>query len=134
MAKKPSPPKKKPGRPEIPIDADQVYKLALLQATNKEIGDFFGCSPDTIENRFSGVLTKARADRKIRLRRAQMKQALGGNVTMLIWLGKQYLGQAEKVAEVPPGENDRPLEDLDDAELRAIAAGKKPLKGNGSAG
>jgi len=29
------------------------------------------------------------------LRRAQLKVALDGNVTMLIWLGKQMLGQSE---------------------------------------
>lgn len=31
------------------------------------------------------------------LRRAQMKLAESGNATMLIWCGKQYLGQTDKV-------------------------------------
>jgi hypothetical protein len=30
------------------------------------------------------------------LRRAQWKSAEGGNVTMQIWLGKQWLGQKEQ--------------------------------------
>lgn len=30
---------------------------------------------------------------RMRLRRAQLRLAMDGNVTMLIWLGKQYLGQ-----------------------------------------
>ncbi len=31
------------------IDTEQVKKLATLGCTNKEIGDFFGCSADLIE-------------------------------------------------------------------------------------
>jgi hypothetical protein len=30
------------------------------------------------------------------LRRLQAKKAAEGNVTMLIWLGKQYLGQSDR--------------------------------------
>ena len=33
------------------------------------------------------------------LRRQQFKSAEAGNVTMQIWLGKQYLGQTDKVEE-----------------------------------
>jgi ubiquinone biosynthesis protein UbiJ len=33
---------------------------------------------------------------KPKLRKAQFDCALGGNATMLIWLGKQYLGQIDK--------------------------------------
>ena len=30
------------------------------------------------------------------LRRKQFETALAGNVTMMVWLGKQYLGQKDK--------------------------------------
>jgi hypothetical protein len=43
---------------------------------------------------------------KIRLRRAQLRLAIDGNVTMLIWLGKQYLGQSDH----PFAESDLPQE------------------------
>lgn len=33
------------------------------------------------------------------LRRAQFEQATNGNVTMLIWMGKQYLGQSDTPEE-----------------------------------
>ena len=33
------------------IDTEQIKKLAILGCTNKEIGDFFGCSADLIERR-----------------------------------------------------------------------------------
>ena len=42
------------------------------------------------------VEQKQMAFAKPKLRKAQFDCALGGNATMLIWLGKQYLGQMEK--------------------------------------
>jgi hypothetical protein len=51
-------------------------------------------------------LAKGREDIKMTLRRAQIKLALSGNATMLIWLGKQLLSQEEN----PVGsEDDKPL-------------------------
>jgi hypothetical protein len=84
------------GRKPIEIDEAQVYKLAALHATNQEIADFFDVSPDTIERRFAAVLTKARASRKIKLRQLQWRAAERLNPTMLIFLGKNLLGQSDK--------------------------------------
>jgi hypothetical protein len=91
------------GRPRKQIDGDGVFKLACLGCTNEEIGDFFGCHADTIRNNFSGELALGRSGMKISLRRLQMKSARAGSVPMQIHLGKQYLGQADKVqtATVP---------------------------------
>ena len=75
------------------IDTSQVEKLAGLGCTNKEIGSFFGCSADLIEKSYSEFLIKGREKGKIRLRQWQLKAAEKGNVAMLIWLGKQMLGQ-----------------------------------------
>ena len=79
------------------IDTEQIKKLAKLGATNKEIGDFFGCSADLIEKSYSEYLTKGRAEMKMRLRQLQWKSAEKGNVVMQIWLGKQILGQSENI-------------------------------------
>ena len=87
------------------IDTEQVRKLAKLGATNKEIGDFFGCSADLIEKSYSEYLTKGRAEMKMRLRQLQWKSAEKGNVVMQIWLGKQILGQSENNIT----EDDEPL-------------------------
>ena len=43
------------------IDTEQVQNLARFGCTNIEIGDFFGCSPDTIEKGYSEYLRKGRA-------------------------------------------------------------------------
>ena len=87
------------------IDTEQVKKLAILGCTNKEIGDFFGCSADLIEKSYSEYLTKGRAEMKMRLRQLQWKSATKGNVVMQIWLGKQILGQSD----IPVGEDSQPL-------------------------
>ena len=87
--------KNKGGRPKLSIDPEQVKKLAMMQCTNVEIAAFFDCDEGTIRKRFSDELTKGRESGKISLRRMQWKSCENGNVTMQIWLGKQYLGQTD---------------------------------------
>jgi hypothetical protein len=83
-------------RKKLPIDPEQVVALAKLGATVKEIADFFHCSDATINNRFQGELVEGRAAMRISIRRAQLHLAVEKhNATMLVWLGKQYLQQAE---------------------------------------
>src|ERR1035437_4574188 len=84
------------GRPQIKIDEAQVLELARKGARNSEIGFILGVDEETIKNRFSGVLDKTRAERRVSLRDRQYAEAIGGNVTMLIWLGKQELDQSDK--------------------------------------
>jgi len=79
----------------IPIDLTVVEGMASVGATNCEIADFLGVSEALIRKKCEATLTKARANVRIRLRQAQIKTALGGNPTMLIWLGKQMLDQKE---------------------------------------
>lgn len=86
-------------RPKLEIDSKVVETLAKVGATNCEIADHFCCNETTIRTRFSEILTKARADRRIKLREFQWRSAEKGNVTMQIWLGKQELGQTEKIEE-----------------------------------
>ncbi len=60
-----------------------------------------GVSVDTIQRRkrsseeFCGAIKRGQATTRNSLRRLQLKKALEGNVTMLIWLGKQLLGQSD---------------------------------------
>jgi hypothetical protein len=90
------------GRPKIEIPEDAVYKLARLGATNTDIADFYGCDETTIRKRFPEILAKGRAERRNTLRQWQWDAAQAGNVTMLIWLGKQDLGQSDR-ADVTSG-------------------------------
>ena len=77
------------------INPEKVEQLASFGCNNKEIAQFYGCSRHLIEKSYSHNLTKGRALGKTRLRELQWAVAEKGNVTMLIWLGKQVLGQSE---------------------------------------
>jgi len=77
------------------IDTEQVEKLAGLGCTNTEIASFFGCDESLIRKSYSEFLIKGREKGKIRLRQWQLRAAERGNVSMLIWLGKQILNQSE---------------------------------------
>lgn len=84
-------------RPKKQIDEKQVERLAAIGCTNKEIAGLFGCCDDTLVNRFSDVLKRGRQNLKMSLRRFQYRSAQKGSVPMQIWMGKQYLGQRDKV-------------------------------------
>lgn len=104
----------KVGRPRKKIDKEQFEKLCVMQCTLNEIAGWFECSEDTIENwckkeygeNFSDVLKRRASKGKISLRRSQFQAAEAGNVTMLIWLGKQYLEQKEPKQELAVTSND----------------------------
>lgn len=96
------------GRPRLELDWEILDKLCGIQATKKEIASWFDCDEDTINNHCKrekkclfSVYYKQKAEKgKISLRRAQVQKALTGNPAMLIWLGKQYLGQTDKMQDV----------------------------------
>lgn len=87
------------------IDKSTFEKLCGMWCTLIEIADFFGVSEDTVErwcketyeDTFAEVYKRRSSQGNISLRRWQLKSAEKGNVTMQIWLGKQHLGQKEKV-------------------------------------
>lgn len=92
---------KRNGRPPAAIDADELLGLCRVHATNTEIAAYFKVSVRTIERlkkkpELAAFMEHGRAGGKISLRRAQWKKALGGNVTMQIWLGKQELDQRDR--------------------------------------
>ena len=82
-------------RPKADIKGTEVKKLASYGLNNTEIADFFNVSESTIRSRFNEFLTKGRSELKKKLRKAQIDTAMKGNATLLIWLGKQYLGQKD---------------------------------------
>ena len=87
--------KTKVGRPRLNIDGEKISKWISYGATVKEIADVENCSEDHIHKVFRENITKGKAERNMRLRKAQIELALSGNCSMLIWLGKQYLGQKD---------------------------------------
>lgn len=93
------------GRPRIEIDVEQLEKLCKWWCTAEEIASFFDMCVDTLDTRikelgyenFSDYYKKYSDIGKCSLRQWQMKSAEGGSVPMQIWLGKQMLGQTDKV-------------------------------------
>lgn len=88
----------KMGRPKKVLDFETIEKLAMIQCTQEEIASFIGVSVDTLRRseEFCNIYKKGQENGKMSLRRIQFKLA-EHNTTMAIWLGKQYLGQTEKI-------------------------------------
>jgi AraC-like DNA-binding protein len=83
------------GRKKTVIPEEEFQKLAELHCTWKEIADFYDVPENTLRDNFRDLYTKGTTITKQRLRQAQLKLALGGDRVMLIWLGKNLLGQQE---------------------------------------
>lgn len=102
-------------RPRKEIDEELLYKLAVIHCTMQEMVDIIGVSEDTLKRRYAGIIAKGKAEGKQRLRRKQVEVAMSGNAVMLIWLGKNLLGQSD----TPVQEEDKSIlpwtDDLDDA-------------------
>ena len=100
--------KKTPGRPKkYNLDTKQIEQLASFGCTNTEIASFFDVGEHIIRKSYAENIAKGRDSGKIRLRQYQWASAKKGNVAMLIWLGKQMLGQTDKqeitTTELPEG-------------------------------
>lgn len=88
------------GRPKIDIDPFNIEKLAEQGMKVTEMAALLNVSTDTIHRNFAAELIKGKAALKQTLRMSQIHAAtIEGNPTMLIWLGKQYLGQNDKTID-----------------------------------
>ena len=85
------------GRPKKEIDYELAEKLARLFCTQEDIATILNVSKRTLlrDAKFLDTYHRAIETSKASLRRMQFKAAEEGNVTMMIWLGKQYLGQRD---------------------------------------
>jgi len=83
------------GRQKVVIPEEEVAQLSQYHCTNKEMADFYGVPLQTFMDNFRDIIDKNKIITKQRLRKAQLDLALNGDKTMLIWLGKNILGQQE---------------------------------------
>jgi hypothetical protein len=84
------------GRPKLQLNVDQIVKAASWGCTVSEIASLMDCSEATLTSQYLGYINKGRQSLGSSLKQRQVELAMGGNVTMLIWLGKQYMGQSDK--------------------------------------
>ena len=87
-------------KPEKQPRAERAKRIAALAgtgATDDEIAIQMDLSVEKLRRQFGRALRRARATLKVRLRARQTSLALQekGSERMLLWLGRQYLGQTE---------------------------------------
>ena len=89
------------GRPKKHVDLEPVEKLAHMQCTYSDIASTLSISVDTLARNKDSAATYKRGAEPYRktLRRMQFESANKGNITVQIWLGKQYLGQSDYVTK-----------------------------------
>lgn len=83
------------GRNRKIINPEDVYKLAAIGCNDREIARWFDMDENTLRYNFSDIMLKGREDLKHALRRAMLKNALGGNAALQIFLAKNMLGMSD---------------------------------------
>lgn len=83
-------------RPLKVIDENLLKKLCQIMCTTEEMAHILGVSPDTLERRFAGAIKEWKSQGKMTLRRWQWQACEKGNPALLIWMGKQHLGQVDR--------------------------------------
>lgn len=74
---------------------EDIYKLAALGCSDKEIAVWFDIAEDTLRYNFAAIMAKGRQDMKTALRNAMFKNALNGNAALQIFLAKNMLGMSD---------------------------------------
>lgn len=131
------------GRPAI-VKVEEVEKLCGMQCTQAEIANWFGVSKQAIEQRaadetklyeyaldsgekveltFREIMDLGYSKGKISQRRALLQAISAGNVTAMIWFGKQYMGQHDNMNLQHSGPDGKPLMDLATARAMLYSAG-----------
>lgn len=84
---------------EAKLEREKVVAYTLLGLSMRDIGQMLGVDEGTIRNQYSALVRQKRAERRLRVSKAQMDLLFSGDRTMAVWLGKNVLGQSDK-AEV----------------------------------
>lgn len=116
-------------RPKANIDWKKVDSYLKAQCDGAAIAGILGIAPLTLYRacerehkvNFNAYAQQKKAEGKELLRAKQFQTAMDGDKTLLIWLGKQYLGQKDK-QEVEQSTtvtfNDDPLTEEEKREFR----------------
>lgn len=115
-------------RRRIEINIEQLNKLCALQCTKQEIAHVLDCDEKTILRfckkhfnlTFNEYHLRKSSIGKVGLRRTQFRLA-ESSASMAIFLGKQYLGQADKMESRTQVTNTNPFEGLTTEELKKMA-------------
>ncbi len=82
-------------RRRVVFDQD-VFKLAAMGCTNKEIATWFDIDENTLAYNFATIMAKGREQLKQSLRRAMLHNAIvNNNAALQIFLAKNILGMSD---------------------------------------
>jgi hypothetical protein len=88
------------------VTPEEVFKLAALGCTDKEIALWFDIAYETLRYNFSDIIAKGRQEMKTALRNAMFKNAMSGNAALQIFLAKNMLGMSDNPNA---SQDDKPL-------------------------
>lgn len=111
-------------RPRLQLDEALIERLAAIHCPVVEIASAVNCSVDTLDRNYAELIAKGRARGRTSLRRMQWDAATKGNIVMMIFLGKQLLGQSDKLDQ----KIDATVETLSSSDRAYIDDVKKMLK------
>ena len=77
------------------VSPEDVYKLAALGMSNREIARWFDIDHQVVNYNFQTIIDKGREDMKTSLRKAMLKNAMSGNAALQIFLAKNMLGMSD---------------------------------------
>ena len=103
-------------------DFQRLLNMVRIHCTQTEICSILGMSDTTLNRRlqergyenFLDLYKRHNDEGRMSLRRMQWQAAENGNSTMLVWLGKQYLGQKDKQEQTISGEHVHAYKWIDD--------------------
>lgn len=99
--------------------AEQIASLAHTGATDAEIADYLELPVSALRGKFGRQLKRGRASMHIGLRKKQIQLATReeGDVRLLQFLGKHYLGQSDASGEA---ENTEPIKTYQNVRLEDV--------------
>jgi len=124
-------------RPQIPIDWRVVDELLMCGCPGTEIAAHFSMHCNTFYDRvaeqykmsFTEYLTQKRSHGQAMVRLAQYQKALGmskkGDNTLLIWLGKNMLGQKDQPTAIDVTDDVKKAADALHEQLNAMQSQAK---------
>lgn len=115
-------------KPMRKLDYETIRGLAEIACTDREIAAVLKFSHEWLcrrkkkDAKLLNAIESGREEGKASLRRMQWQKATEGNVTMMIWLGKQILGQRDRMDHaVDMSTSEQSVEQLLDSLPDAVA-------------
>jgi hypothetical protein len=104
--------KEVPEPPGSPYSHVAVQEMARAGVPDTDIATLIGVDVKRMRQDADHALKVGRTQHKLLLRIQQMAGALAGDRTLLVWLGKQSLGQMDKMQAEHTGKDGGPIEHL----------------------